>query len=100
MRTQHLEVDLEPSAKRATDKTEELQNLYWLCRSLPQKQFFNSILYKSTLVDPIKLSQTWKMTKQISKLHALQHIKTDSPKLANSFNAHDWGYKCDCHTKW
>ena len=87
------EVDLEPSAKRGTNRTGALLSLYWLSWSLLLKQSFNKISYKSILIDPVKLSWTWDETDQISKLHALQHIKTNSPKRTNSINAHDYGYK-------
>ena len=61
------EVDLEPNAKRRTDRTTALVSLYWLSPSVTLKQSFNIILYKVTSVDPIKLSRTWKKTNQIPK---------------------------------
>ena len=57
------------------------------------------ILHKSTLVDPMKSSQTWMKTNHISKVHALQHIKTNFPKYANSVNADDLGLKYGRHTE-
>ena len=47
------EVDLEPSAKRETDRTKVLVSLYWSSQSLPLKQPVNRTSSKSTLVDPI-----------------------------------------------
>ena len=93
------EVDLEPSAKTGTDTTEALVSLYWLSQSLPLKQSPNRVLNKSTLVNPIKSSQTWKEINQIPKVDALQHIKINFPKITNSINAHDWGYKWSRHTQ-
>ena len=83
-------VDLKPSPERWTNRSQGLLNLYWLSWSLPLKEYINRISYKSTLVDPIKSSCTWKETNQILKRHALQHIKTSSPKTSNSINSHDW----------
>ena len=39
------------------------------------------------------MSQTWQKINQFSKLHALQHMKTNFPKTTNSINTSDWGYK-------
>lgn len=50
-------------------------------------------------INPIKLSPTWKEISQFPELHALQHIKTNSPKIANSVNAHYWGYMWGHHTQ-
>ena len=61
------EVDLEPSAKRGTDRTEALVSLYWLPRSLHLKEPLNQISDKSTKVDLIRSSRTWKRSDQISK---------------------------------
>ena len=69
------ELHLEPSAKRGTDRTEALLSVYWLSQRLPLKRSFNRILNKSTLVNPIKSSRTWKEINQIIKLYPVQHIK-------------------------
>ena len=53
----------------------------------------NIALNKSSLVNPFKSSWTWKKTNLIPKRHALQLIKINFPKITNSINAHDWGYK-------
>ena len=50
------EVDLKPSAEKGTCRTKAIVSLYLLSQSLALKQPFNRILYKSTLVDPIKSS--------------------------------------------
>ena len=55
-------------------------NLYWSFRSLDFKQSPNKVSQKSTKVDSITLSRTWKTSDQIPKLYALQHIKTIFPK--------------------
>ena len=64
------EVDLEPSAKRGANRTKALVSLYWLSRSLHLKELPNQIPHKSTKVDPIRSSQTWKKSDQISKSYA------------------------------
>ena len=93
------EVDLE-HAKRRAYRTEALVSLYWRSWSLPLKQSFNRALNKSTLVNPIRLSRTWKETKQIPKLHAIiQHIKINFLKTTSSINAHHWGYKWGRHSQ-
>ena len=46
------EVDLEASATRTNDKTKALVNLYSPSQTVPLKQTFSRISYKSTLVDP------------------------------------------------
>ena len=68
------EVDLEPSAKRGANRTEALVSLYWLSQSLHHKEPPNRISHKSTKVDPIRSSRTWKKCFQISKSYAFQHI--------------------------
>ena len=83
------EVDLEPSVKRGTNRTDALVSLYLSSRSLPLKYSLNKISNKSTLVDSIKSSRTWKEINQIPKLHALQHIKSNSPKNYQ-FNQWSW----------
>ena len=70
------EVDLEPSAKRGANRTKALGSLYWSSRSMPPKETPNPISNKSTKVDPIWLSRTWKKSFQNSKSYALQNIKT------------------------
>ena len=65
------EIDLEPIAKRGVNRTEALVSLYWLSWSWHPKEPPNWISHKSTKVDPIRLSQTWKKSYQISKSYAL-----------------------------
>ena len=74
--SQHLEVDLEPSAKRGANRTKALVSLYWLSRSLHLKELPNQISHKSTKVDPIRSSRTWKKSDLIFESYALQHIIT------------------------
>ena len=92
------EVNLEPGAKRGANLTKALVSLYWSPRSLHPKEPLNRISHKSTKVDPIRSSRTWKKSDQICKSYALQHIKTFFSKNTRSTNAHDWGYKWGCHT--
>ena len=54
------EVDLEPSAKRGTNMTRALVNFYWLSGSWHLKKSSNQISHKSTKVDPVRSSSTWK----------------------------------------
>ena len=75
------EVDLEPSAKRGANRTEALVSLYWSSRSFHPKEHPNWTSYKSTKVDPIRSSRTWKKPYRISKFYALQDIKTFFPKI-------------------
>ena len=49
---------LEFNAHREADRTKALVSLYWSSWSLPLKQSFNRISYKSILVDIINLSRT------------------------------------------
>ena len=93
------EVDLEPSAERGANRSEALVSLYWSSRSLHAKELPSRISHKSTKVDPIRLSRTWKKSYQISKSYAFQHIKTFFPKNTKSINAHDWSYKWGRHTQ-
>ena len=62
----HREVDLEASVKRKAKRTKALVSLYWSSRSLLPKDPPNQISHKSTKVDPIRSSQTWKNSYQIS----------------------------------
>ena len=82
------EIDLEHSAKRGAYRTKAVVSLYWSSQNLHRKEPPNQISYKSTKVDPIKPSRTWKKSYQISKSYALQHIKTFFPKNTRSTNAH------------
>ena len=84
------EVHLEPTANWGTNRTEDLVSLWWSSLSLPLKLFFNKILHKLTLVDPIKSSWNSVKTNRIPKLHAVQHIKTKFTKSTNCLNAHEW----------
>ena len=93
------EADFEPSAKRGANRMEALVSLYWTSWSLHRKDPPNWISHKSTKVDPIRSSRTWKKSYQISKSYALQHIKTFFPKNTRSTNAHDWSYKWGRHTQ-
>ena len=81
------------------NRTEALVSLYWSSWSLHPKEPPNRISHKSTKTDPIRSSETWKMSYQISKSYALQHIKIFFTKNARSMNAHDWGYKWSRHTQ-
>ena len=54
------EVDLDPSAKRGANRTEALVSLYWSSQSFYPKEPPNQISHKSTKVDPIRSSRTWK----------------------------------------
>ena len=94
----HTEAELEPSAKRGANRTKALMSLYRLSWTLHLKELPNQISHKSTKVDPIRLSRTWKESDLISKSSALPHIKPNFPKTTRSTNAHDWGYKWGCHT--
>ena len=58
------EVDWEPSAKRGANRTEALLRAYWSSRSLHIKEPPNRISYKTTTVDPIRSSRTWKKSSQ------------------------------------
>ena len=58
------EIDLEPSPMRGTNRARDLVGLYWLSQSLHLKQPPNQNSHKSTKVDPIRLSQTWKKSDQ------------------------------------
>ena len=49
---------LEFNANREADRTKALLSLHWSSWSLPLKQSFNRISYKSILVDIINLSRT------------------------------------------
>ena len=93
------QVDLEPSAKRGANSTQDLVSLYWLLQGLHLKEPPNQVSHKSTRVVPIRSSRTWKKSDQISKSYALQHIKTNFPKNTRSTNAHDWRYKWGCYTQ-
>ena len=93
------EEDLGPSAKRGATRTEALVSLYWTSRSLHPKEPPNQISHKSTKVDPIRSSWTWKKSNQISKSYAVQDIKTFFPKNTRSTNDHDWSYKWGHHTQ-
>ena len=93
------EVDLEPSAKRGADRTKALVSLYWLSRRLHTQEPPNPMSHKSTKVEPIRSSRTWKKSYQISKSYSLQHIKTFFPKNTRSTNLHGWGYKWAQHTQ-
>ena len=75
------EVDLETSAKRGANRTEALVRLCWSFWSLHPKEPPNRISHKSTKVEPIRSSRTWKKSYQISKSYALQHIKTFFPRI-------------------
>ena len=86
------EIDLEPSAKRGSNKTRALLSLYWSSQSLHLKQSSNQIPCKSTKTDPGRSSQTWTKLDQIPKSYALQHTKTMFPRTIRATNAHDWGY--------
>ena len=96
--SQHLEVNLQPIAKRGANRTEALVSLYWSSRSLHLKKPPNRITHKSTNVDPIRSSETWKKSDQLSKSYALQHIKTFILKNTRSTNVPDWSYKWGRHT--
>ena len=61
LRTQNpglRKVDLEPSAKRGTNRTKALVSLYCLSQSLHLQQSPSQILHKSTKVNPIRSSST------------------------------------------
>ena len=58
--SQHLEIDLEASAKRGANRTEALKSWYWLSWSLHREEPPNPISHKSTKVDPIRSSRTRK----------------------------------------
>ena len=75
------------SAIRGANRTEALVSLYWSSRSLHPKEPPNQIWHKSTKVDSIRSSRTWKKSFQISKPYTLQHIKTFFPKNTRSTNA-------------
>ena len=75
------EVDLEPSAKRGANRTDALMSLYWTSGSLHPKEPPNWMSHKSTKVDPIRSSRSWKKSNQISKSYALQHIKHSFPRM-------------------
>ena len=93
------EVDLESNAKGGANRTEALVSLYWPSRSLHPKEPSNRISHKSTKVDSIRSSRTWKKSDQISKFYTLQQIKIFFPKNTRSTNAHDWSYKWVRHTQ-
>ena len=93
------ELDLEPSAQRGATRTEALVSLYWTSRNLHPKEPPHQISHKSTKVDPIRSSRTWKKSNHISKSCSFQHIKTFFPRNARSANAHDWGHKWGRHTQ-
>ena len=93
------DVDLEPSAKRGTNKTRALVSLYWSFWILHLKQSPNQISHKSTKVTSVKLCLTWKKSDQIPQSYALQHIKAIFPKTTKSIIAHDYGYKWGRQTK-
>ena len=81
------EVDLEPRTERGANRTEALVSLYWSSQSLYPKEPPNRISHKSTRVDSIRSSRTWKKSFPISKPYTLQHIKTLFPKNSRSTNA-------------
>ena len=93
------EVDLEPSAKKGTNRTKVLVSLNWSSCSLHFKELRNQISHKSTKVEPSRPSWTWRESDQISKSYALQHSKRNFPKTTRSNNAHDWSYKWGRHTQ-
>ena len=93
------EVDLEPRLREEPTEIEALVSLYWSSWSLHLKKPPNWILHKSTKVDPIRSSRTWKKSEQISKSYALQHMKTNFLKNKGSTNAYDWGYQWGRHTQ-
>ena len=93
------EADFEPIGKRGANRIEALVSLYWTSRSLHRKDPPNGISPKSTKVDPIRSSRTWKRSDQISKFYALQYIERFFTKNKRSSNAHDWGYKWGRHTQ-
>ena len=86
-------------AKRRGNRTQALVSLYWSCQSLHPKKPLNRISHKSTKVDPIRSSRTWKKSSQISKSYALQHIKILFPKNTRPSDTHYLGYKWDRHTQ-
>ena len=65
------EVDMETSVKRGGNTPEALVSLYLLSRSLHTIEPRNRISQKSTKLDPIRSSRTWKKSIQISKSYAL-----------------------------
>ena len=69
------DVGLEPSAKRGANGTKALASFYWSSQSLHPKEPPNQISHKSTKVDPIRLSETWRKSYQISKSFALQNTQ-------------------------
>ena len=93
------EVDLEPRLREEPTEIEALVSLYWSPWSSHLKKPPNWILHKSTKVDPIRSSRTWKKSDQISKSYALQHIKTNFVKNTGSTIAYDWGYQWGRHTQ-
>ena len=52
------EVDLEPSAKRGTNRTKAIVSFYWSSQSLLLKMPPNQVSPKPTKVDPIRSSRT------------------------------------------
>ena len=93
------EVDLEPSAKRGANTTKALVSLYRSSPSFDSKEPPYWMSHKSTKVDPIGSSRTWKKSNQISKSYSLQHIKRFFPKNTSSTNVHHWAYNWGRHTK-
>ena len=76
------EVYLEPSVNRGSHRTKALVILS--SRSLPLKQSSRRILYKSTFLDPMKMSRALKDTSRFPEFLAVQHIKTNPSKTTNS----------------
>ena len=82
-------VALETNAKTGANRTGALVSVHWSSQSLHPKQPLNQISHKSTTVDPIRLSGTWKKSYPISQSFSFQHIKIFLPRNARSTNAHD-----------
>ena len=76
-------------------------SLYWWSESLHFKGPPNQVSHKSTMVDPIWLSQTWKGYQTYTSC-ALQNIKTNFPKnrrSTNIFTTNWWWEKLTSDTK-
>ena len=76
-------------------------SLYWWSESLHFKEPPNQVSHKSTMLDPIWSSQTWK-SYQTWTSYALQNIKTNFPKntrSTNIFTTNWWREKLTSDTK-
>ena len=92
-------LDLETSTKTGTNRAEPIVSFHWSSQSFSHKEPANQIKNKSTKVDPIISSRTWKNSDEISISYVSHHIKTFFLKNTRSANAHDWDYKWNCHTQ-